>query len=141
MPDAKLHEARAMRSMRMELINLDRLGKNLIESATEFEMAAAQILASEADFLDKIICSNPSVRELLHANEIVCCVVQNLRYLEEAIVHKVERGMELPPAPDPPPRPPCPCPCFPCCPPQCRPPRKAKHHPHQSPRCASRSFC
>jgi hypothetical protein len=85
-----------------ELMGVDWLGTNLIASACAFEVAAAQLIASEAGFIDEMIHGGASVCELLHANQSVCSVVHNLRYLEEAIVDKIHKGANLPPAPEPP---------------------------------------
>lgn len=83
-------------------MGLDWLGTNLIASACAFEVAAAQLIASEAGFIDEMIHAGASVCELLNANQSVCSVVHNLRYLEEAIVDKIHKGANLPPVPEPP---------------------------------------
>lgn len=79
---------------------MDWLGTNLIASACGFEVAAAHLIASEAGIIDELIRSGASMCELLHANQTVCCVVLNLRFLEEAIVTKIHKGVNLPPVPE-----------------------------------------
>lgn len=70
-------------------------GACLIQSAAMFEASVASLIGSMAQYLDEVMSRNPPNCVLREINTEICCIIENLRYLEESIVKKVEDGMDI----------------------------------------------
>lgn len=70
------------------------LGTKIIGSAAFFETGVASLILSESELLDKLLERNESTDILLEANEQILSITCCLRFLEEAIVEKIKKGMK-----------------------------------------------
>ncbi len=69
------------------------LGSNVIQSATEFEAAVAELIATEARLLNTLLDMNPPGWVLLNANCQILHMISQLRWLEEVVIDLVDAGI------------------------------------------------
>ena len=69
------------------------LGSNVIQSATEFEAAVAELIAAEARLLNTLLDMNPPGWVLLNANSQILYMISQLRWLEEVVIDLVDAGI------------------------------------------------